>query len=587
MLDALRTRLARQRSSSLALIVSLLLASWWIATLEIERSWAWDESMHAELPAARMLLHLQAGEIESAFDVLHNCVQYPFGWPLVLMLVQWIFGLSELACRSAGLVAWCGVIFGSFLLAKEVGRAGREDGQAPAPGEDLFPWLALGFTALSPLGLGYGQSLFLEVPFAFCAVFALRAWLRRLSCRGKPGEGARHVIAGLWLSAAFFVKFNYGILLIFGCALDALVGLMIAWRRGAGWAEMRRLCFTFAPLACGLLWWLVLPLPFGLEMGKHHLDAMLSFLTGNQQLVGAPPEQRVIFWLVFMSYTTRLFLLQVLGVLGSLRFLHQPGARLLWLVFLGAGLPVWTHSFQLDRFLLPNAPIFWSLAALGLAGFVPRSPKPRALAISALAIGTLLFPSLDALWVGDRLEVVPADGPGREYVQQVLQEKHRLGPGRRFWTPGFAPQITDALLKLVTADIQPQERAGWIGNSTEVPPAVFHLALYAESGNRMRFLADAHRPLDVTFNAEDPHWGDAELAIFVSRFDVVITTDPPDLAGRANRAFLRGYAARLLDPLGWSVKALGEISIPKDNGPPLALTVYALRPPSRTDGAEK
>lgn len=584
MLDAVQSRLGRHRSGTLAFAVSFLLACWWIATLEIERSWSWDESMHAQLPAARMLLHLQSGELESAFEVLHNSVQYPFGWPLVLAAVQSVFGLSEFACRVAGLIAWCGVIFGSFLLAVEVGRAGREDGESPAPGERIFPWLALGFTALSPLGLGYGQSLFLEIPFALCAVFTLRAWLRRTNGRGRAGDGARHLIAGLWLTTAFFVKFNYGILLIFGCGLDAIVGLVVAARRGELWAEARRLCFTVLPLVLGLLWWLVLPLPFGVEMGQHHLDSMLSFLSGNQQLVGAPPEQRVIFWLVFMSYTTRLFLLQALGVLVSLRFALQPGARLLWLVFLGAGLPVWTHSFQLDRFLLPNAPVFWVLAALGVSSVLPRALKPRSVVLGVLAAGALIFPSLDALWVGERLGLVPAEGAGRDYVRSVLREKHRLGPTRRFWTPGFAPATTHALLDLVTADIGVDERAGWIGNSTEVPPAVFHLAMYAKSGNRERFLADAHRPVDVSFTAEDPKWSDAELAAFARRFDVIITTDPPDLAGRASRAFVRGYAARLVEPMGWSVKLLGEMTIPKENGPPLPLTVYSLRPPQAAEG---
>jgi hypothetical protein len=51
-------------------------------------SWGWDESMHAELPALRMLLYASRGEVGAAFDPLLGCTQYPFGYPLLLALGQ-------------------------------------------------------------------------------------------------------------------------------------------------------------------------------------------------------------------------------------------------------------------------------------------------------------------------------------------------------------------------------------------------------------------------------------------------------------------------------------------------------------------
>lgn len=573
--------LDRYRSALGAALVSMALAVFWISTLSIEKSWGWDESMHAQLPAARMLLSLQEGDFDGFSQVIHTSVQYPFGWPLVLAMIQGVLGLSEFVCRAAGLVAWAGVIFGAFLLAREVSRAECPEGEGLGSGDGLFPWLALVFTALSPLGLGYGQSLFLEVPFAFCAVFALRAWLRRNNRRGEPGEALRHLMAGAWLTAAFFVKFNYGVLLIFGCGLDACVGLLLAMRQKGLWEEGRRLLITATPLVLGLVWWLVWPIPFGLAMGEHHRESMLAFLTSNQSLTGAPPEQRALFWLVFLSYTGRLFILQALGVLLSLRCLTRPGGRLLWLVFLGSGLPVWTHHFQLDRFLIPNAPVFWTLAALGIARWVPTQSAMRVAVLGLLAVSTLLFPSKDAVWVAEQLGVVPAEGPGRAYVVDILESKHQLGAQRRFWTPGLAPAVTEELLQMITDEVASGESVGWIGGPSEVSPAVVHMALLRQSGNSERFLQSAHLPMDVSFTGEDPQWNQAQLAEFTSRFDVVITTDPPDPAGRASRAFIRGYAAMLVDPMGWSAKVLGQVTIPKDLGPPLSLTVYSLRPPAR------
>lgn len=560
-------------------MVSLALAAWWIFTLEIEKSWAWDESMHAELPAVRMMLSLGQGDLGGFFDVLHACVQYPFGWPLVLAAVQSVFGVSEFVCRATGLVAWAGVCLGVFMLAVEIVRLGRDAGREPSAADGLFPWLALVFCALSPLGLGYGQSLFLEVPFTLCAVFALRAWLR---CSVDPQSRAwrrRQLVAGAWLAAAFFVKFNYGLLLMFGCGLDALAGLVIAWRAGRARGELGRLLLVAAPVALALLWWLVLPLPFGAARAALHRDALFSFLGSNQEMASTPFEQRVVFWTVFLSYTTRLFVLQVVGVVVALRSSLRPGPRLLWLVFLGSGLPVWTHNFHLDRFLVPGAPLFWTLAALGLAGLIPAERARRAAVLAGLALVALLWPSFDGPWVGERLGLLPEDPAGRAYVTDILEHKHELGAGRRFWTPGLAPESTGAILEHICAEVGEEERVGWIGNPTEIPPAVVHLALLESSGNRARFLRDAHLPLDVTFTGADPHWTDEQLRKFVARFDVVISTDPPDVGGRAVRAFIRNYSAKLVERLGWRPERIGQVRIPKDLGPDMELWIYALRPP--------
>ena len=83
----------------------------------------------------------------------------------------------------------------------------------------------------------------------------------------------------------------------------------------------------------------------------------------------------------------------------------------------------------------------------------------------------------------------------------------------------------------------------------------------------------------VTFEARDPQWTDEEFAAFASRFDVALATEPPDLRGRAGREFVRGYAQRLVDRLGWSAKLLGDVRLPGDSGAEATVRLYALRPP--------
>lgn len=560
-------------------LVCIALGLWWAMSFEGTRSWGWDEATHAELPAVRMLLSLQAGDFAGFNRALQSCQQYPFGWPLVLAAVQALFGVSEFVCRMAGLAAWSLTLWGVFLLAQEVARAQRGEAHAPRPGDDLMPWLALGFAGLSPLALGYATSLFLEVPFTLCAVFALRAWLRRTTLRDQPGALRREVVAGCWLTAAFFTKFNYGLLLMFGCGLDALVALVLAKRAGQFWKNLHAIPFLCLPILLAAGWWLLLPLPYGFEQGAEHRRVMFEFLSSNQQMASTPWQQRVIFWSVFSAYTARLFLVQVLGCVISLRGLLAPGARLLWLVFLGAGLPVWTHNFHLDRFSIPNAPVFWVLAALGLAPLLPVRPVAR-LGGLALAAGLLLLmPSLDGPWMADRLGLMKGDEDTRAYIGRVLSEKHRLGAQRRMWVPGIAPATTAAVMELVGAEVEETERLGWFGISTELSPAAVHLALYRQSGNRERLLRDAHRPMDLTFTDQDSNWSPAEVGEFAGGFDVVISTDPPDLGNRAGRAFVRRYSSMLVNELGWVAKHLGSITIEEEGRPSRPLSVYALRPP--------
>jgi len=567
------------RRSALAALVCAALTIFWIVTLDVDKAWAWDEAMHAELPAVRLLLSLRTGDLDGFWTVVHSSQQYPFGWPLVLAAVQGLVGISEFTCRAAGLVAWGATLFGVFQLAVEVGRAQRPGGEGRRPGDDLLPWLALALAATSPLALGYAQSLFLEVPSALVATWALWAWLRRRTRGDAPGAVRRELVAGALLTAAFFTKFNYGTLLIAACALDELCQLVSAQRAGRLGPALARLPYLLLPLVLGLGWWLVLPLPYGLEMGAEHRRVLFEFLGSNQGMAATPWERRVVFWALCLCFSARVFLLVLGGALVALRELPRPGARLLWIGVLVMGVPVWTHHFHLDRFLVPAAPVVWTLAALGLARQLPLDGARRRVVLPVLALFAFVLPTVDGKWLGRALGLVPEDPAMRAYVEEILASYPSLGPGRRVWTPGIPRTAADELLGLAVGAAQRDDAVGWIGNPTEVPPAALHLALFAAHGNAERLLRDAHRPLDVSFNHVDPGWSDAQLAAFAERFDVILTTDPPDLAERSERAFLRGYSARLVEALGWRPELLGRVSIPRDSRPPLELALYALRPP--------
>ena len=134
-------RSARRRAA----IACLVLFFFWALTLDRSHTWGWDESMHAELPALRLLLALAEGEGGLFSSALFDCQSYPFGWPLVLAALQAIFGVSEFVCRVAGLGAWCLTLFGLFLLGQELAQGRREDEGPRRDDRAAFaPWVAGG-----------------------------------------------------------------------------------------------------------------------------------------------------------------------------------------------------------------------------------------------------------------------------------------------------------------------------------------------------------------------------------------------------------------------------------------------------------
>ena len=557
-----------------ALLCAALFVSWAV-TLPTTFAMGWDEAMHAGLPAARMLAAVAEGELSSAARTLHECQQYPPAWPVLLAVVEALFGSTEQVARLATLAAWCVALFGLYLLGVELVRSRATVRGAASRGDELVPWLLLAFGALSPLALDYAGTLFLEVPFTLVAVFSLRAWLRRGEAAGARGE----LVAGGWLTLAFFTKFNYGLLLGFGLALDLSVELALAWRAGALAAALRRsAALALLPL-CGALWWFVLPLPEGFETAARHRAAFLAFLSGNRELAPTPWAQRALFWVAYLGLSARLFLAQLVGVFASLGQLSSRGPRMLWLVWLGAGVPVWVHNFHLDRFLIPGAPAFWALAALGLAQLLPTTPRARALTVGGLALLTLALPSLDTLASARRLGLLSEKPEVLALQRRALESWTELGARRPLPSAGARRETFEGLLDLVSSALGPEERLGWFGTSSELSPGALHLALLERGGSRQRFLRDSALPLDVTFEALDPEWDAAQLADFAAGFDVIFSTDPPDLGGRRGRAFITGYSQRLVEQLGWDVELLGEVSLAADSGPQQSVRLYALRPP--------
>lgn len=558
-----------------ALFLFIASAWFWSSRLSDAEAWGWDESMHAQLPAARMAVALGEGEFGTVADALHSCAQYPFVWPLVLALLQLVTGLSEHAGRVAGTLAWCLTLVGLFFVAREVVRA-LAARRGDAENDHQVPILAFGLAALCPLALAFSGTFFLEVPATCAIVWALRAWLVRARCVGTPHERRAELAAGAWIAVAFFTKFNYGLMLALALGLDWAFEFAGALRASSAAAFARRSAWLVPVPAFLLLWWFVLPLPFGGVVAAEHREAFAGFLQGNQGFARYPDLLRLAYLGDWFAFTPRLLLLELALALAALRWVRVGAVRVLFLLLMATAVPIALHPFHDARFQILIGPALWVLAAVSLRTF--RSwGLPANLGLLAVLLAAIVAPSWDreglARWAG----FLRDDDPNREFVRARIASYAALGGDRPLPTGGLERAAHDALASMVAREVAAGERAGWIGMSSEFSPAALHLALLARGGSPQRFLAESERTLDVDYFGDGSGVSDDALKAYLAGFDVVFLTDPPDLKGRKGRQGLAVYRERLSN-LGWSARELGKLSVARPPNPPLEVTLFACRP---------
>jgi hypothetical protein len=582
--DADRSRLP----TIAALAVALVLALAWTIPLSREIAWGWDESMHAELPAARMLVAAELGHWRESARALLDCSSYPFVYPVLLALVQAVFGIGEHVCRVLGTLTWCATLFGLYLLGREIARELCVRGGREKISLELLPWLAMALGALSPLALEYAGTLFLEIPFTCAAVFALRAWMRRRSAQDERERARRELAAGAWIALAFFVKFNYGLMLGAGLALDWIADAWSAARRGEARAQLARTVWLCAVPVASALWWFVLPLPGGPATGRDHRADFVQFLSGNTGLI-TPFAHKPLNAFGHFALNPRAMLIELVLLVASLRFAAMPSVRALWLVFLLLWVPVWMHPFHLDRFFIPGGAAIWPLAACGAASLLRISPRARIVSLAA-ATAIVLAPIDDTLWVADRVGQGATDGALRAYQKQLFASWHDLGGARSIRSAGLARGECDAFLDAIAGEVKPEENLGWFGLSNELSPAAVHIGLLQRGGSRERFLRESTRKIDVSYFPHDPQWNDRELADFAREFDVIFFTESADVdpvdhrpfmdfKARKGRQFMLDYCRRLTGALGYSQREVARIPIALPVGAPRVVRLFACRKP--------
>lgn len=560
-------------------MVALLVGIVGALSVSMEQSMGWDEAMHLATPAGAVSLALKEGAFREALEVLLDCERYPPFVPALHGLIGALFDPSELLLRQLQRGLFGVAALGVFLLVRAVVAKDPED-DLPE-GALVAPWLAVGLWVLSPLAVAFSGTLFLEVPFAALSTLAVAGWVQRTRRRSSRVEWW----TGLALAACLFTKWNYGLLLGGALAVDhVLEGLgHLAHRR---WRDLRRFGLATlrlgGPTALACLWWFVLPWPAGAETAATHREAVASFLAGNTELGRTASTRRWLDWLTFLVPSPRVLVWCALGAALCLRSAHERGMRVLLLVFLLAGVPVWSHAFHLERFLLPGAPFLFGLAALGVSPFLVRLGLPPLVSLVALLGSGFLFPAADSLAVLHALGL--ANPSKQDYQQAVMAERRSVLPSRPVPTSGLPREVHDALVSLLADLPDDGRRLGWLGLSQAFPPGAwgFGLLTRGESRERGEALLRA-RDLEerfLTLDNFDRGWTVEELEAWSAGFGRILSTQPIDLVS-SRRDWLGPLRAQLIERGGFEQRVLGTVRVPRPEGVVREVQVGELVPRSR------
>lgn len=542
-------------------------------SLRAQNAWGWDETMHVGLPAWRMVVGASTGSWSDVADALHDCERYPFVGPVALAIAQAVHGISGGSAIALGRYVWCATLLGVLWTAREIARALQQDGEAPSHSAGL---LALACAATSGLALGFAGTLMLEVPATCAVALALGAWVARANAVVECAQRRRDWIAGACLTALFFTKFNYALVVWAAVAIDAAIELVAAARRGALAEYAERIARVAVIPLVALAWWFVLPAPFAFERAAEHRAAFADWLAGNQDGSPAAAGQRLLNLAGLFAFNPRMLAVLAVGALASWRAAIRPGARAVCVALALLAVAIWTHPYHLPRFWIPLGAALWPLAGVGWSRILPKGNLARAAIVLALALAVGIAPGADTMALADRLGIASKDPKVREYQATVFAEYRDLLGQRVLRNSGLPHEEANAFLDLAAREVGPDERVGWLDLTEEVSPAGLQLGLYRRGGSAERFLAQTREQTYASIRGADPGWDDAALVAFAQRFDVVLCTEPHHLKGRRDREFFARYVERLV-ALGWEKRRIGEVAVSRPLQEPLVVQVFALR----------
>jgi hypothetical protein len=322
-----------------------------------------DEAVHA-LPALQLANAVQRGDPAAFWR--HSLLQerlaaYPFfhSW---LTFPAWLVKPRLFTLRSMSLLFLAGAAGLAFWIGRDLASG------------NLFAWLAGGVSAgllLTALPLWvYGSVAYLEGAGLLVVMLALWCYGRSFTPWKRPSAERKWLTAAsLAVAAAFFTKYNFGVFLAAGLALNELMILLASGaQRETG---QKRLTFAQWPalILNSRLFYLAAPAALLILLWFSNVDRLLNFFSYSQAQQGDLSMRRLESWLYYPASLSRQYLNGApvwLLVGGGLAYavLHwrQPAQRALLLYVAVSALMLVAVPQKTPRFLYTVAPALFPLA---------------------------------------------------------------------------------------------------------------------------------------------------------------------------------------------------------------------------------
>lgn len=314
-----------------------------------------DEAVHL-LPVRQLAYDLQQGDLIAFWRHTLNQDQlaaYPFlhAW---LTLPAWLVAPTITTVRVMSVVYLAAAVLAAFALGYDLLPNGRFRWLAGFVGGVLtlfsFPlWIYAGLAYLEGVGL---------------LVSLLTLWLYGRSCQEDPALARRYaLLSSFAVALAFFTKYNFGLFLLGGIALNEGAAILTSWQQRpfTSRQQWQRWLLLVGPMLLLLLGWFLYP---------GHWSRLVAF--GSAQEGGLPFWDKES-WLYYpRSLLTQysaglpLGLLGLLGLLDGLWHGRAFRTRSLWTYLLVSWLLLIAVPQKAPRFLYTVAPVVWVLAG-GLA----------------------------------------------------------------------------------------------------------------------------------------------------------------------------------------------------------------------------
>ncbi len=347
----------------LYVLILVLVVSGTLSSSMLTTGHGWGDDFAQYIMQAKSIVNGTENQFleQNTFTIQHSSyvlgpVAYPWGYPIILAPVYWVFNLNPLALKIPNVLFFILFLICLFALFKE--RVSTWDAI-----------LVVGLIATQPLMLGYQNLIMSDILFLLFSTFSILLidrLIRQKNC--KPASYIELAALGAVIFWSFYIRINGALLLatLLGCQI-----IMFVQRIKGGIKPGREIIQFLLPHVVFLAMWILsgLLLPGGetsyslslnsIKLGTVFQENRYYYFTQLQTfLVGLPYQRGVTI------------ILGIIGLVGVIARVKKDYVLILYSILTIILLLVWPN--QDFRFVFPILPFYVYFAFQGMKAAISR-----------------------------------------------------------------------------------------------------------------------------------------------------------------------------------------------------------------------